>query len=177
MRVDTDAEYALIASLVTAAREHAEAFTRRALLEQTWTLTLDGFPAGHQPLLLPKPPLIDLTSVSYVSAVDGSTQTWPADDYAVATPGGPYADFGSLRPAYGESYPADVRDQANAVTVTFVAGYGASASDVPAAVVQALRLLVSHWFDQRSPVVVGSVVAEVPLAVDALLWPYRVWRF
>lgn len=176
LRVDHDSEDDLIASLVTAAREHAEAFTRRALLQQTWTLALDCFPRDGGPIALPKPPLQAVTSVVYVSAADGSSQTWESEHYTVAVPGGPYADFGSLRPLYGECYPQDVRAQAGAVTITFVAGYGAP-GDLPHALVQALRLLVSHWYDQRSPVVVGSAVAEVPLAVDALLWPFRVWSF
>jgi len=37
---------------------------------------------------------------------------------------------------------------------------------------QAILLLVGHWYANREAVVVGVAPAEVPLAVDRLLW-YR----
>jgi uncharacterized phage protein (predicted DNA packaging) len=37
---------------------------------------------------------------------------------------------------------------------------------------QAVLLLVGHWYANREAVVIGTITAEVPLAVDRLLW-YR----
>lgn len=37
---------------------------------------------------------------------------------------------------------------------------------------QAVLLLVGHWYANREAVVIGGAPAEVPLAVDRLLW-YR----
>ncbi|KPY88956.1 head-tail connector protein [Pseudomonas syringae pv. tagetis] len=39
-------------------------------------------------------------------------------------------------------------------------------------VVQAVLLMVGHWYANREAVVIGGAPAEVPLAVDRLLW-YR----
>ena len=39
------------------------------------------------------------------------------------------------------------------------------------------RLLVRHWFDNPSAVVIGATAAPLPLAVDALVAPYRRIRF
>lgn len=53
--------------------------------------------------------------------------------------------------------------------ITFRAGYGAPA-DVPAAIRQAMLLLVTQWYEQRQ--VTGTGVT-LPFAVEALLAPYR----
>ncbi|KPX09496.1 hypothetical protein ALO75_200090 [Pseudomonas syringae pv. coryli] len=37
---------------------------------------------------------------------------------------------------------------------------------------QAVLLLVGHWYANREAVVIGTITAEVPLAVERLLW-YR----
>jgi hypothetical protein len=63
----------------------------------------------------------------------------------------------------------------NAVTVKFVAGYGAAAA-VPECLKHWLKLRVEHYFDNRGPNVVGSSVIEFPKSyIDGLLDPERVW--
>ncbi|APC45960.1 head-tail connector II [Halomonas phage QHHSV-1] len=37
----------------------------------------------------------------------------------------------------------------------------------------AMLLLIGHWFLNREAVVIGSSTAEVPMAVEALISPYR----
>lgn len=44
LRLDGDAEDALVQTLVTAARLHVEAITARAMIAQTWRLVLDARP-------------------------------------------------------------------------------------------------------------------------------------
>ncbi|MBY6102304.1 head-tail connector protein [Marinobacter nauticus] len=41
----------------------------------------------------------------------------------------------------------------------------------------AMLLLIGHWYVNRESVVVGSITAEVPMAVDALICPYRHFYF
>lgn len=53
--------------------------------------------------------------------------------------------------------------------MTYVAGEAAA----PAAIKAAILLLVRHWFDNPSAVVVGVIAQEMPLAVQALTAPYR----
>lgn len=175
VKVDTDDEDALIASLVQAAREYCEVFTGRKCLRQTWDLKLDDFPCNGFAMELPFPPVSSVTSVSYVDA-DGVTQTWAAGatGYTTDLPVGPQASHARVFPSYGVWYPA-TRSQPNAVTVRFVCGYGTDAATVPAGFVAAIKLLLGHWYLNRESVVIGTVSTSVQTTVDALLWPYRVF--
>ena len=53
-RVDTAADDALINALITAATELAEQKTGRALMAQTWELTLDAFPEAFELTRVPE---------------------------------------------------------------------------------------------------------------------------
>jgi uncharacterized phiE125 gp8 family phage protein len=53
--------------------------------------------------------------------------------------------------------------------VTWWAGYGASGTDVPAAIRHAMLMLVGFWYDNRSTVLVGSISKELEFAVSSLL--------
>lgn len=37
----------------------------------------------------------------------------------------------------------------------------------------AMLLLIGHWFVNREAVVIGSITAELPMAVQALIGPYQ----
>lgn len=37
----------------------------------------------------------------------------------------------------------------------------------------AMLLLIGHWFENREAVVIGSTPSELPMAVQALISPYR----
>lgn len=160
----------------------AEGVLGRALLTQTWRLHLDQFPEGswrgwerdlaEVAIVLPLPPLQSVTSISYVDA-DGQTQTLASSQYQVVNR--------RQRPSFvveavnGSGWPG-TEDRPQAVTVTFVAGYGAAA-DVPAPIRQAILLLTAQWYEQRQPIAVGAIVNTLPFAVDALLEPLRVRSF
>lgn len=160
----------LIDALIVAAREHVEDFTRRALVTQTWDLKLDAFPCDAY-IKVPLPRLQSVTSITYVDTA-GTTQTWSSSDYQVDTASEP----GRIAPAYGESWPDTRAGQLNAVTVRFVAGYGA-ASAVPQKIKQAMLLIIGHWYEHRENVVISAQAQEIPFAAEMLLWPYRVLSF
>lgn len=154
-RVDVSTHDTLIGLLVTAARQQAEARLRRQIVTATWKLRLDAFPIGSDPIEVPRPPLSSVSSIAYVDT-DGATQTWSSSEYQVDA----YTHPGRIVPAYGYSYPA-TRPQMNAVTVTFVAGYGAAAS-VPELLKTALKAMVCDWFENRLPVgQVGDAAARL----------------
>lgn len=165
LRVDSSDEDTYIDALVKAARQHIEEDLGRALITQTWDYTLDAFPSDGSAIQIPRPPLVSVTSVSYVDTA-GATQTVTASDYVVNTG----KRKGEITLAYGAAWPA-TRQQANAVTIRFVAGYGA-ASAVPETIKTALRLTLGDFFDLRSGSIVGTIHATNP-AVAALLGPYR----
>lgn len=170
LRVEAFDDDPLIGGLVRAARDQAENVTHRALITQTWRLDLDGFP-GNGLIELPKPPLQSVTQIAYTDA-DGNPQTLSTSLYDVDTGSEP----GRVRLAYGQIWPS-TRDIYNAVQVTYVAGYGDAGSDVPQPIRQAMQMLVGNWYENREAVNVGNIVTALPMATEALLWPYRVFTF
>lgn len=151
---------------VPAAREQAEHRLGRALITQTWELTLDEFPSVA--IILPRPPLQSVTSIKYLDP-DGQQQTLDALDYQVVTK----SIRGYVQPAYGKQWPA-IRRGPGSVQVTYVAGYG-SAADVPSSIKQWILMAVATWYQQREGMVVGNVVNALPRDfMSALLDRYRV---
>lgn len=170
-RIDTADEDNLLEALIQTAREYVESFTHRALITQTWDLKLDSFPAT---IAVPYPTLQTTPTAPVITYVNtaGTTTTLSASLYTVDAPAGPKSSPGRIVPGYGLSWP-DTRAVPNAVTVRFVAGYGADTA-VPAGIKAAIRLLVAHWWTHREAVHLGASPTELPLAVQALLWPYKV---
>ncbi|MBI46752.1 MAG: hypothetical protein CMG91_04685 [Marinobacter sp.] len=41
----------------------------------------------------------------------------------------------------------------------------------------AMLLLIGHWYVNRESVVVGAITSELPMAVEALISPYRHFHF
>jgi uncharacterized phiE125 gp8 family phage protein len=170
LRVDDDSENELIDALRVAAREYVETFTGRKLITQTWDLKLDAFPC-ERCIELPFAPVSAVSSISYVDA-NGDTQTWASSNYTSDTPSGPFAMPGRIVPAYTVSWPT-TRNVINAVTVRFVAGYGATVHTTPYLLRAAIKLLVGHWYANREPVVVGSIANDIPLSVQSMLWSFK----
>ena len=172
LRVTDGAEDALISALITAARQSIEGrfgSLQRALMTQTWDWFLDGFPCGSAPMEVPLPPLQSVTSITYTDDA-GAAQTWDASKYSVNTK----SLIGLIAPAYGESYPS-TRTIMNAVTVRFVAGFGAG-SDVPMPIKQAMLLQIGHMYENRETHILGVSVEVLP-TVKNLLSPYGITSF
>lgn len=171
VRLDDSSGDPLLSILIASARAQAETLVRRALMPQTWDLVLDRFPRWE--LIVPKPPLRSVTSISYVDT-NGVTQVMAASDYRVDIATEP----GRLTPAFGLVWPV-ARWQTGAVTVRFVAGY-ADATAVPACVKNWMLLRIKTLWENRDQLVVDSrvnLVALPPAFVDGLLDPVRVDDF
>lgn len=170
LRVETTADDTLIAGLIAAATAHLDGWSGilgRCLVEQTWRQDYDDF---RSCLRLPLFPVLSITSVKYVDT-DGVEQTVDSANYVLLNDErGAYVEF-----ADGYSFPA-LNVGSAAVRITYVAGYGA-ASAVPQAIKQAMLLLIGHWYENREAVIVGtSQPSPLPLAVDALITPFRrIW--
>lgn len=149
-----------------AARDYVERYTNRQLCTATYDLQLDMFPVGVTPIYIPRSPLQSVTSATYLDA-DGNSTVWASSNYRVITS----TDPGKITLGYQKVYPATY-SVSGAVTVRFVAGYGA-ASAVPLGLKHAILLLVSHWFEQRSAVS-EAFTRPVEMALQSLLDSYRV---
>ena len=159
---------AYIDTLVATARKHVEKVTGQAMITQTIKLYLDRFPASDRPILLPRGPAASITSVQYIDT-DGTTQTLSSSNYALDSKSYP----ARLYLAYNETYPS-TRPIENAVTITFTAGYGASGSDVDADLLHAMKLLITHWYDNRESAT-SVLMNKIPNGVDALLSDYKMY--
>ena len=76
----------------------------------------------------------------------------------------------------GSSWPtASELRNANAYEVQFRAGYGNAASDVPKPLVQAIKMLALHLYENRE-IATSMNVNLIPNTVAMLFAPYKVLR-
>lgn len=168
LRLDDDRDEAYIKGLIAVVTNFTEKITRRALLTQTWKVFFDCFPEYE--FELPFAPLQSVTHVKYYDAND-VLQTISTAEYIVDIVREP----GRITTIpYGQWPIANYRP--NAVEIQFVCGYG-KADAVPQAIKQAMLILLSHMYENREPVIVGTSVVPMPMSYEYLLWPYRVLRF
>ena len=161
LRVGHDADDALIQSMIAAARVQVEAHTRRALLTQTWRIVLDRWPALAS---IPSPvsPLREVIG-GRVRDESGDAQEMDPDIFIANTASSPgMVGFDAGRVIQ------PVRTIA-AIEIDIEAGYGL-ASDVPAPLVRAIRLLLARAYEYRG----GGGDNRIPDGVAELIAPYRV---
>ena len=162
LRVTHTDDDTYIQSLILAATHHCEEFQRRKYLEQTVVEKFDSFPAIIRPRYSP---LVSVTSIQYVDTA-GSTQTLDVAEYDVDTTEEP----GRVKPAYTKSWPS-IRDVINAVTLTYLAGYG-TADQVREEFKQAILLMVGDMYLYRTNQV-NEKLHDTQAALK-LLWPKRI---
>ena len=192
LRVDYALDDAYISSLISVAREHAERIMRRAIFSQTWQLSLDAFPCGADfttiapytrdnfygcglyldwtSIALPVPRLQGVTSITYLDGY-GNQQTVDPTTYIADTRSEP----ARIMPVNGSLWPFPPVYTPGSVVVTYVTGTfgdGVLNNTCPRSIMQAILLLVGHWYVNREAA--SSVqMSNVPFAVDALLNSYR----
>jgi uncharacterized phiE125 gp8 family phage protein len=171
-QVEDSDEDALIDGLVAAVTGYLDAqngILGRALISQTWRLTLNHTPCSDK-LRLAFPPVQSVSLVKYLDA-DGDEQTFASSNYRFVAGGdAPYIELAS-----GASWPT-VSEQGGSFWVEYVAGYGDDASDLPPSLVVAAKMLLGHFFEHREAAQEGAV-STVPMAFDALTQTFRVGRF
>lgn len=169
LRIDFDDDDTLITALCSAAEQMLDGYSGilgRPLVTQTWR---EDFPYFRYEMPLRLRDVQSVSSVTYFDA-EGAEQTVAASVYRLHE----RASHAYLVQRSGQSWPvAGVRD--DAVSITYVCGYGDTGSDVPAPIRRAAYLLVGHWYERREAVV-PKAMADLPLGVRALLSPYRVPR-
>jgi len=156
----------LVDGLIDAAVSHIDGWSGilgRCLVTQTWMQTFECF---ERELDLPFPDVSAVT-VQYRDAA-GTLQTYDAANYVLQEEAG-----GScVELLTTAAIPATIATREDRVVVTMTVGYGAAAN-VPAAIKQAILVMVGHWFANRETVNVGNIVSELPYGATALLAPFR----
>lgn len=150
LRVDTTAEDTLITSLIKVAREAAEIFTGRSLNTQSHRFILEG--VLPETIILPKSPIISVQTVS-VSLRGANAQTLDAARYRLINPRGVLQLFDS--------------PSGDTLTITYAAGYGDNASDVPSLIRQGMLHHIAQMFDSREQ------TGAIPELSRTLYFPFR----
>ncbi|MGE3987138.1 head-tail connector protein [Pseudorhodoplanes sp.] len=166
LRVAHDDDDDVIAALIAAARVHVEAQTRRALIEQTWRLVRDVWPAAGRLPVLPVP-LVEVAAIRVFDA-DGMPELLDVDDFAIDRASAP-AVLAFVRGA-----PPAPGKLAAGIEIDIVAGYGDEPDAVPQPLRQAIRMLVAHWYENRGVIAASGEVASMPVSVSSMIAPFRV---
>lgn len=165
LRIDGNAEDALIASLILTSRLHIEAALDLALITQSWTVRLDAWPRGDCVEIALSP----LKSVDAVRVKDasGAFQPVPATSYLV--------DLASRPPrlVWNAVQKPTPGVRAGGIEIDITAGFGDAPHAVPAPLKHAVLLLVAHWYEHRDAVEIGALSARIPDVVSDLIQPFR----
>lgn len=155
---------ALLESLIIAAREVAENYQGRDLVEKQWDLTLSGFPAVVE--LRPHLQTVDL--VQYTDSGGTAHTLTETTDYIVDTAKQP----GVIMPPYGESWPSFTAWPTSPVLVRFTSGLSSADifwSDAGQRVLIGMKKLIELWFNESEILPPGSSGASIPFGIQMLL--------
>jgi uncharacterized phiE125 gp8 family phage protein len=164
LRVAHDDDDAIIAALIASARHHVEALTCTGLLTQTWRLILDGWPASGR-IKARLGPLRSLTAARIYNE-SGGTTSLDLGRFVVDEAAGVIAAPGWSLPPPGRAV--------RGIELDVAIGYGDAPADVPQVLLQAIRMLVAHWYDNRGLASIGQSVAMMPPSVNAMIASHRV---
>ncbi len=167
--LESDSTYSTRLELyIATARDYVERFLGRQLIQTTLVMRLDCFPDW---MLLPRPPLVSVQSVTYYDS-DNVSQTLATSQYDVSI----YGVAGRIIPKFGVVWPITYI-RPDAVTVNYTGGYGTTGSSVPAPIRTAILWLVAHYDQNPEAVLVGSISKELEYTLSATLAPFVVARF
>ncbi len=158
LRVDYSDDDTLIDGYIAAAAEALDGpygKIGKALLTQTRELKREPI-TGRNALYFPAVPLQSVSSMSYFDK-DNASQSLTVGDFTIYSE----EDKAWIVPDIGTNWPV-MYDRPDALTVTFVAGFGAS-SDVPENIMVAAKQLVAHMHEHR-----GDEAVDMPAMVEPL---------
>ncbi|HEY8604720.1 head-tail connector protein [Tsuneonella suprasediminis] len=155
-----------IADLCAAAHRKAERDIGYPILRQTRETHLSDFPRA--PIWLGGGDAPEVVSIRYRGS-DNQVQNLAATEYVLDAVSRPAQVF----PANG-SWPRTA-GLPGSVVIEWRAGWD-DANDVPDDLLQAMKLIVGHWFLYREAVLAGTVSSDVEVALDNLLSPFRQHR-
>lgn len=124
LRLDDAGMDDLISSYISAVRQTAEGFQNRAMLTQTWELSLDEFPSSW--VKLPRPPLQSLVSVTLYPEGE-SPVSLDLNSFQLDTVSEP----GRVTLQSGYTWPNVQLREANGLVIRYVVGYSSATSIQP----------------------------------------------
>jgi len=166
LRLDEGDEDALLASIITTAREHLERETGLCLISQTWRLCLDFWPRDSILQIVKFP----VQAVENVTVYDhgGAPVEVSLEGHLLDGEGRPARLWLRDPPVPGQVM--------NGIEIEFIAGFGETGVDVPDGLKRALLLHVAHMFAYRGVVSLEQQPAGVPDGYERLIASYRMRR-
>lgn len=141
LSIDDDSDDQMLIRFIETARRILEKRSWSAFITQTFVTRFDNcFPPEFW---LPHWPLQSVSSVTYLDN-NGDSQTLASSQYTTDI----YTRPGNIVPAYNVTWPI-TRSVANAVTLTYVAGHGDEATDVPSPIRDAIVSYVGFLYCSR----------------------------
>ena len=185
---DDTSENDLLTDLIQEARQEIEQRISRAMIEQTWQLTIDHWPHGREPwwegtkeahihvlhgnygwLVLPKSPLISVESVTVYDEDSTAQSINVAQTFDIDTAQEP----GRLALKSGQTWPVALRPT-NAIEVVYKARFTTSADDVQGPLKRAVRNLAAYAYQYRGDC--SSEAAMLGAGVKGVVDQYKVLK-
>ena len=150
---------------IAQARQEIEDFSGLALITQTWLMSIDRWPTQNEPwwdgvrdgamndlhgaryasdVRLPRYPLQSIASVTVYDEASTPAAVTVATTFDVDTSQHP----GRITLQSGATWPVALRAN-NAIQISYIAGYGDAASDVPAPLIRAVKQLAASFYSKR----------------------------
>ena len=201
LQVDDDTENPDIRDAIISSRQAIENYTGRSFLNTVWNLWLDEWPRDRsredtpdgvhnlpithfdkalRHIVIPRPPLVSVASITYYDTSDTSA-TFASSKYFVDTKSTP----GRVCLNFDENWPTTLLRPCNGIDIQFTGGYGTSGSDVPEAVLLAVKQMtkfnyriMTGAYEEGETVAFESDKNKSGLTdfVEKLLMPYRIAR-
>ena len=161
MRVDHSADDALIEDLIVAANAQVEAMANTKVRALNAYAYLDDFRNSDFPV----GPVVSIGLVEYKASGDTYTTLDTSKYWFSLTSHPARIEF--------DAYP-DLEDEAlDRVRISFEYGFDNVNHMRPSQYKQAVLILVTHLYENRSPVVMGATPKAVPMSLEALVSTFR----
>ena len=158
LRIDYGDHDVMLANYTKEARQTLEdGFLWKALITQTCVDKFDEF----DEMELHYQPVSAITSIGYTDT-NGDAQTLSSNVYEL----GDNRGVGYVRLKYGQTWPS-TRSHEDVITVTYSAGYGAAANNVPEAIRQGIILYAGHLYDNPQDAPPSWVLQRISPYIDA----------
>ena len=167
LRVDGTDQDGTIDTLILAATEWAEGYTRRAFVDREIETTFGSFPAINVDAYLPKPPVGNITAITYVDS-DGTAQVFDESTVTIEKLTG----LARVNPDEPD-WPQGVFS----CEFVYTAGYGPTGGSVPEEIKTAILIATAQMFEVRVDQTFGAQASKPQTKASMiLLQHHRVWN-
>lgn len=165
LRIDGNADDADLGLMIAAARSHVESMVSLSLVLSVWNLKIDSFPTERSGRIrLPFGPVNSISAFTYVDS-GGVTRT--LSTYQLIDEDG----SASVYPSPGGVWPETQTGKFASVSITYAAGTWSIPIDPD--LIQAILMLIAHWYANRETVIVGTISKEIEAGLSFLIRQHR----